>query len=127
SCPVSHLPQPGVVKEAFPNSNPGYVFQSAAIGVSGGQPYTILAGYVRSNPAQGVISVQPISLDPCKDFVAHLGKPASQANVALPVWTAPSHTAGAITLTGLSGNTVSYTTAGGKAGHFDYVTKAFLP
>lgn len=127
SCPMSHLPTPGVVREALPNSDPAYVFQSAAIGVSGGQPYTILAGYVRGKPTQGIISVQPIPLDPCKDFAAHLGQPASQARVALPVWTAPSQTGGASTLTGVSGNMVSYTTAGGKAGHFDFVTKAFLP
>jgi hypothetical protein len=128
SCPLSHLPQPGVEQGPLPNfSNSSYSFQSAATGVSGGQPYFILAGYARSNPTQGVISVQPISLDPCKDFVAHLGKSASQASAAMPVWTAPSQTGGAITLTGVSGNTVSYTTASGKAGHFDYTTKTFLP
>jgi hypothetical protein len=125
SCPMP-LPKPGVVQEGFPNSDPTYAFQSAAIGVSGGQAYAILAGYARSNPTQGVISVQSISLDPCKAFVSQLGKPASQASVAIPVWNVPSPE-GTITLTGVSGSTVSYITAGGKAGHFDYMTKAFLP
>ncbi len=126
SCPVSHLPQPGMIKEAFPNSDPTYAFQSAAIGVSGGQPYTILAGYARSNPTQGVILVQPISLDPCKDFVSHLGKSSAQANAVMPVWNTPSQD-GVITLIGVSGTTISYTTPAGKAGHFDYVTHVFLP
>lgn len=126
SCPISLLPQPGVIHEAIPNYDPTYAFQSAAIGVSGGQPYMIVAGYVRSTPTQGVISVQPISLDPCKDFVSHQGQPTTQAGVAIAVWNAPSQD-GAITLTGVRGDTVGYTTAGGKPGHFDYVTKAFLP
>ena len=126
SCPIAQLPQPGVIQEALPNADPTYAFQSAAIGISGGQPYMVEAGYVRSKPTQGVISVQPISLDPCKDFVSHLGQPASQASVAPPVWTEPLQK-GAITLTGVSGNTVSFTTAGGKAGHFDYVAQVYLP
>lgn len=125
SCP-GPLPQPGVIQEGFPDHDPTYAFQSAAIGVSGGKAYTILAGYVRSKPTQGVISVQPISLDPCKDFVAQMQSPTSQATIAVPVWNAPSQE-GAITLTGVSGDTVSYTTADGTAGHFNYVTKAFLP
>lgn len=126
SCPISVLPQPGVIKEGFPNTDPTYAIQSAAIGVSGGQPYTIFAGYVRNKPTQGVIWVQPIPLDPCKEFVSQQGKPASQASVTMPVWNVPSQD-GAITLTGVSGNTVSYTTAGGKTGHFDYMVHVFLP
>jgi hypothetical protein len=94
--------------------------------VSGGQPYTILAGYARSNPSQGVILVQPISLDPCKDFVSNLGKPLAQASAAMPIWNTPSQD-GSIALTEVSGTTVSYTTAGGKTGHLDYVTHVFLP
>jgi hypothetical protein len=132
SCPSHTLPQPGVAKMALPNSDPTYAFENYAIGVSGGQPYAILAGYVRSKPSQGVILVQPISLDPCKDFVSHMQTPAStqnsasQASDVRTVSNAPSQD-GAITLTGVSGNTVGYTTASGKSGHFDYVTKAFLP
>src|SRR5579884_1725499 len=113
SCPISTLPQPGIVKIAPPNSDPTYKFESMAIGVSGGQPYYILGGYVRATPTQGIILVQPISLDPCKDFVTQIAQPASQssatASVAVPVWSTPSQDGG-ITLTGVIGNTVSYTT-----------------
>lgn len=127
SCPISHLPQPGVIRVGISNSDPAYAIRSAAIGASGGQPYYIFAGYARSNPTQGVIQVQPIPLDPCKEFVSQQGKPSSQASVTMPVvWNVPSQD-GAITLTGVSGNAVSYTTAGGKARHFDYVTHVFLP
>jgi hypothetical protein len=125
SCPQPP-PQPGVVREAFPDHDPTYAFPSVAIGVSGGQGYYIFAGYVRSKPTQGVISVQPISLDPCKDFVSHIETPSSQASAAIPVWYTPSQD-GVITLTAVSGDTVSYTTADGTAGHFDFVTKVFLP
>ena len=125
SCPMP-LPKPGIQEEGWSNSDPTYAYQSYAIGVTGGQAYIILAGYVRSKPTQGIVAVQPISLDPCKDFVSQLSKSASSASMAMPVWNVPSQD-GVIKFTEVSGNMVSFTAAGGKAGHFDYATKAFLP
>lgn len=126
SCPIGSLPQPGIVKIGVPNTNPAYAYHSLAIGISGGQPYQILGGYVRGTPEQGVIHVESISTDPCKDFITQMGKPAAQSSPTEAVVSAQTKE-GSITITGVKGDTVSYVSAAGKTGHFNYVTKIFQP
>ncbi len=123
SCPSTSLPQPGVVNIAVPDTDPAYFFSSSAVGVSDGTAYTILAGYVKATPSQGIIATTPISSDPCKDYVAGLqhNNPAAAArSIAL----SPD---GDITITGVSGNLISFHTANGTSGHFDFIKQSFQP
>lgn len=92
-----------------------YILENAAVAVaSTGTPYFLLAGALQSNPQQGVVLVQRVRVDPC----ATTGEYPINADVM------PSQ-AGALTITGINGDTVAFRSTTGTTGTFDYVTDQF--
>jgi hypothetical protein len=125
SCPTTTLPPEGIIHNT-PPSTADDRFESLAIGIYQGQPYYILGGYMQSDPAQGVISIQPIPLDPCKAFTDSLHGKTDSYPLAAPSITTPFQK-GSITFTAIQGNVVTYVTASGTAGAFNFVTDTFTP
>lgn len=124
SCPGS-LPTPQVINIALGHGDPTYYFVNEAIVVSNGKGWYVMSGNLLSNPNQGVIVLDPISTDPCKDDLNYQhGTPYP----TMPVFLMPSlH--GAVTITAVSstGTTVSFKAADGTTGHFDYAAQTFAP
>ena len=122
SCPMP-TPQPGINGVSLPTQ--GYydaeVDNSTAVIPSDHSQfeYIILAGSRKSNPQQGLLIVQQIVADPCADQT-----PLSATNL-FTYYNTP-YQQGHVQLTGVSGDTVTFTTAsGGTTGHFNFVTGQF--
>ncbi len=124
SCPTTPVPERlvptplgGVVQSPY---NAPYGYNNAADGLVNGITYSIGGGWVLADPQQGVISVAQYSNDACKV--------AAQQSTPVPVTVVPMPTKhGAITLTDISGATVSFMTADGTTGHFNFLTKTYGP
>jgi len=79
-----------------------------------GAPYTLWAGALQSNPQQGVILVQLVRIDPC----------ATPGENPINPYLMPTQ-AGAITMNSINGDSVTFQTANGTTGTFDFVTNQF--
>ncbi len=124
SCPMP-TPQPGINGVSLPTQ--GYydaeVDNSTAVIPSDHSQfeYIILAGARKSNPQQGLLIVQQIVADPC----SYPTPPSS--NMGPMVYYNTPYQQGHVQLTGVSGDTVTFTTAsgGGTIRHFNFVTGQF--
>lgn len=87
---------------------------------SAGDFYYIFGGAVRSDPQQGMLIVMVEDRDPCK--VSH-GQAPSRAG--LYTYPSPSR-GGALTLTQIAGDTVTFSVADGSHGSFNFVTGQYL-
>jgi len=119
SCP---LDVKTVVTGVFPyNGGPfgRYVVNEASAVSSRGVPYRIFAGALDPDSQQGVLLVLQQSIDPCATAAGLLPHFEPQS-FTLPVKT------GGVTLTAIEGDLVSFETAGGNKGQFNYTTGEFL-
>lgn len=77
--------------------------------------YVIFAGAYASNPQQGILIVTRLTADPC----------ASKTNTTqITYYSTPAQT-GAVTLTQITGDSVTFTTAAGAGGQFNFVSGQF--
>ncbi len=120
SCPMP----PGSQTEILPRSNvdPAQVplvtiSNGAAVASSQNRPfaYLIIAGALKADPQQGVLVVISQPQDPC----------AQGPQGQFQTYDAPSRQ-GALTLTQIAGDVVSFTSAAGDMGQFNYISGQFL-
>ena len=123
SCPMP-TPQPGIYAPSLPTQgyNDASVDNSTAVIPSDHAQfeYAILAGARKSNPQQGLLIVIQLVVDPCA------AQTPSNSMGLLTYYNTP-YQQGHVQLTGVSGDTVTFTTAsgGGTIRHFNFVTGQF--
>lgn len=115
SCPMP-LVQSGITV-GIPAGFPDHIVNVAVVAPQTGRPfeYEVFAGSQLDNPRQGVLIVVRMDRDPCAP---------GAAGTKFKTYETPSQQ-GDVTLTQLSGDSVSFTTAAGGSGHFDYITGQF--
>jgi hypothetical protein len=88
----------------------------ASIGATSQHPYNtqVYAGALGTNPQQGIVIVTRQPDDPC----AH-GFMGTQTTYDTP------YQKGALTLTAINGDSVSFSLADGGTGQFNYITNTF--
>lgn len=123
SCPMS-TPQPGIFAPNLPTQGyAGAFVDNATTVMPADQPlyeYVILAGNRKANPQQGLLIVQRLVRDPCADATPNDGMVWTYYNTPFQQ--------GHVQLTGVVGDTVTFTTAhgGSRVHRFDFVTGQFL-
>lgn len=120
--PIDSCPRPLVTPTVMP---PGYgptnfhqnIVNTATAVSTANIPfdYRLYAGSLAANPQQGILIVVRLDQDPCK--------PGASGTITKTYDT--PYQRGALTLTQVSGDTVTFSTATGGDGHFDYVTGQF--
>lgn len=119
---VTSCPRPAMTPAVMP---PGYgptdfhqnIVNTATAVPTQGMPYDYMlyAGSLATNPQQGILIIMRFDKDPCKP---------GASGTFTKVYDTP-YQQGALTLTQVSGDTVTFSTATGGIGHFDYVTGQF--
>ena len=101
----------------FPVSFPDHIVNVAVVAPSAAVPYEYLvyAGAQAGNSQQGLIIVVRMDQDPCL--------PSSKGTVITRFDT--PYLQGALTLQSISGSVLTFTSATGTVGHFNYLTGAF--
>ncbi len=84
-----------------------------------GAPYDIYAGGLVDDQQQGVLIVAQGEMDPCAVAAGLAPRPE-------PIMYETPSRSGAVTLTGVQGDTVLFTTPDGATGRFDYTTGQFV-
>ncbi len=102
----------------LPYSGEQNLVNQAWVVLSTGDPYEIWAGATDTDPQQGVLVVFRMDKDPCK--VA-----PDQTLAYMRSFPSPTRS-GALTLTGMSGDTVQFSEAGGGNGSFNFVTSQYV-
>lgn len=89
------------------------IVNGAFVAPNGGTPfeYVVYAGALRATPQQGVLIVVRLDQDPCAP---------SAAGTKITYYLTP-YQRGALTVTQVSGTTLTFTAAAGGVGHFDVV------
>jgi hypothetical protein len=115
SCPVQGV-QSNINVDVLPG-DPDHITNVATIAPAPGRPfvYQVYAGSAAGNAQQGILIVMRRDMDPC----APTAQGSTFTRFATP------YQRGAVTLTAISGDTVSFTTAAGGSGHFNYITGQF--
>lgn len=116
SCPRSSLPT-GIYYGDTGGFH-DYITDEAVSAPEAGQPfeYLVFAGAYAANPQQGLLIVARLEADPC----------ATKANVPTQIeYYSTSTQQGAVTLTRIAGDEVTFTTAIGGNGQFNFVSGQF--
>jgi hypothetical protein len=115
SCPFPPIPT-GIGPWAPPVGKEDIMTNVASIGATAQTPYNsqIYAGALRTNPQQGIVIVTRQPVDPCAQ-----GDLGTQTTYDTP------YQKGALTLTAIKGDSVSFSLADGGTGQFNYITNTF--
>ncbi|MDA8332277.1 MAG: hypothetical protein M0027_13975 [Candidatus Dormibacteraeota bacterium] len=116
ACPTTPTIAPGVLSRVgpYPGSDLQTMDSAAFGGVFGVYSYGLWAGALTQSPSQGIIMVALSPTDPCKQPTGGQVK----------IYNTPTQE-GAVTITGVSGENVTFRVASGGSGSFNFVTGAF--
>ena len=115
SCPIGSSPNEIIMPDGHIHQ---YIINVASIGATASDPweYLISAGALAVNTQQGIMVVERTPEDPCA--------PQNQGKFTLITYKTP-YQKGALTLTAINGDSVSFSLANGGTGQFNYLTNTF--